>query len=88
MKKLSLLFILIISTSVYCQKFDKLALTPPMGWNSWNRFGCNINEKLIRETADALVSSGLKDAGIGSTDKSLKAVLPSHDVLMLRLGSR
>ena len=34
-----------------------------MGWNSWNRFACNINEKLIRETADALVSSGMKEGG-------------------------
>ncbi|UMP06259.1 NPCBM/NEW2 domain-containing protein [Amycolatopsis sp. EV170708-02-1] len=37
--------------------------TPPMGWNSWNKFGCDINEKLIRETADAMVSSGMKAAG-------------------------
>ncbi|RVX45971.1 alpha-galactosidase [Nonomuraea polychroma] len=36
---------------------------PPMGWNSWNRFGCNIDENLIRSTADALVSTGLRDAG-------------------------
>lgn len=36
---------------------------PPMGWNSWNKFGCNINEELIRETADAIVASGLRDAG-------------------------
>ena len=42
---------------------DGLALTPPMGWNSWNKFGCNVSEKLIRETADALVATGLKDAG-------------------------
>ncbi|HVZ78302.1 MAG TPA: glycoside hydrolase family 27 protein, partial [Gemmatimonadaceae bacterium] len=40
-----------------------LAATPPMGWNSWNRFGCDINESLIRETADAMVSSGMRDAG-------------------------
>jgi alpha-galactosidase len=40
-----------------------LALTPPMGWNSWNRFGCNINEVLIRGAADAIVSSGMRDAG-------------------------
>ena len=40
-----------------------LATTPPMGWNSWNRFHCDINERLIRETADAMVSSGLRDAG-------------------------
>ena len=32
-------------------------------WNSWNKFACNIDEFLIRETADALVSSGLRDAG-------------------------
>ena len=40
-----------------------LALTPPMGWNSWNRFACNINEQIIRDTADALASSGMKEAG-------------------------
>jgi len=40
-----------------------LASTPPMGWNSWNTFGENINEAVVRETADALVSTGLKDHG-------------------------
>lgn len=40
-----------------------LAQTPPMGWNSWNTFGGAINESVIRETADAFVSEGLKDAG-------------------------
>jgi len=40
-----------------------LALTPPMGWNSWNHFQCNINEKVIRDTADAMVASGMRDAG-------------------------
>jgi alpha-galactosidase len=40
-----------------------LAPTPPMGWNSWNKFGCDIDEELIRETADAMVSSGMKRAG-------------------------
>ena len=40
-----------------------LASTPPMGWNSWNTFGENINETVVRETADALVSTGLKDHG-------------------------
>jgi alpha-galactosidase len=34
-----------------------------MGWNSWNRFGCDVDEELIRETADAMVASGMKDAG-------------------------
>ena len=40
-----------------------LAATPPMGWNSWNTFGGNIDEDLIVETADSLVASGLRDAG-------------------------
>jgi len=40
-----------------------LAPAPPMGWNSWNRFGCHIDEQLIRETADAMVRSGMRDAG-------------------------
>lgn len=38
-------------------------MTPPMGWNSWNTFGPNINEKLIRETADRIVEEGYKEAG-------------------------
>jgi alpha-galactosidase len=42
---------------------DALAATPPMGWNSWNKFQCNVDENLIRQTADAMVSSGMKDAG-------------------------
>jgi alpha-galactosidase len=40
-----------------------VARTPPMGWNSWNTFGCNINETLIRQMTDAMVSSGMRDAG-------------------------
>jgi len=42
---------------------NTLAKTPPMGWNSWNKFACNVSEDLIRQTADAMVSSGMKDAG-------------------------
>jgi alpha-galactosidase len=45
------------------QKFDGLAATPPMGWNSWNKFACNVSEQLIRETADAMVATGMRDAG-------------------------
>ena len=40
-----------------------VARTPPMGWNTWNTFGCNINETLIRQMADAMVSSGMRDLG-------------------------
>lgn len=42
---------------------NALARTPPMGWNSWNRFGCNVSDKLIRETADAISANGMRDAG-------------------------
>jgi alpha-galactosidase len=42
---------------------DVLARTPPMGWNSWNKFACNVSEQLIRDTADAMVSSGMQAAG-------------------------
>lgn len=43
---------------------DRLAMTPPMGWYPWNIFGEDPqNERLIREIAEAVVSSGMKDAG-------------------------
>src|SRR5216683_7417915 len=41
----------------------KLAQTPPMGWNSWNKFACDVSEQLIRETADAMVGTGMQAAG-------------------------
>ncbi len=40
-----------------------LACRPPMGWNTWNTFGEEINEKLLMESADALVLLGYKDVG-------------------------
>ncbi len=41
-----------------------LALTPPMGWNSWNKFGCkDINENVVHQAADAMAGTGMKDAG-------------------------
>jgi alpha-galactosidase len=63
MKKFFLSLISIFIVMANGQKFDGLAMTPPMGWNSWNKFACNVDEKLIRETADAMVSSGMKEAG-------------------------
>ena len=54
--------VLISSSLLYAQ--DKgLASTPPMGWNSWNKFGCNVSEDMIRQMADGMVKSGMKDAG-------------------------
>ena len=58
---------LLAATALPClakaQANPTLASTPPMGWNSWNKFGCDVSDKLIREMADAMVTSGMKDAG-------------------------
>lgn len=49
---------------VRAQKFETLAGTPPMGWNSWNKFACDgISEKVIREVADAMAASGMQQSG-------------------------
>lgn len=54
---------LMLSTQAISQKFENLANTPPMGWNSWNTFRTEINETLVKEIADKFVESGLKKAG-------------------------
>ncbi len=51
------------NNSLSAQDSVQLAKSPPMGWNSWNKFGCNINEKIIMEMADAMVRSGMSKAG-------------------------
>ncbi len=58
-----ILSILIYSVSVNAQKIEGLALTPPMGWNSWNTFQTKISEQLVEEMADKMVSSGMLAAG-------------------------
>jgi alpha-galactosidase len=64
MKKLVLLFFsIILITGASAQKFEDLAKTPPMGWNSWNKFGCDVSEKLVMQAADEMVRSGMQDAG-------------------------
>lgn len=65
MRKILLLTVFTVSfiTSLFAQKYENLALTPPMGWNSWNKFACNIDENLIKGIADQMVESGLRDAG-------------------------
>jgi alpha-galactosidase len=68
MKKLSFLLAALCSllTAVSFAQSDVskgLALTPPMGWNTWNKFACNVSDDLVRGMADAMVKSGMKDAG-------------------------
>jgi len=66
MRTASLLVLLVlawVAVPASAQKFAELARTPPMGWNSWNHYGCSIDEDLIRRTADAMVANGMRDAG-------------------------
>ncbi len=67
MKILSVIIgVLLMSANFYSQDNTnphKLALTPPMGWNSWNLYQCDINEDLIKKTADAMVEKGMLEAG-------------------------
>lgn len=51
------------SAGAHAAPGNGLARTPPMGWNSWNHFSCNITEQTIRETADAMVVTGMRNAG-------------------------
>lgn len=63
MRKLLTLAVLALTTSAFAQKFEGLALTPPMGWNSWNTFANKINEEVVRGVADTMAANGMRDAG-------------------------
>ncbi len=64
MKRNLLITALLLLVSVtYAQKFENLAQTPPMGWNSWNKFACNVSAQMLMDIADAMVNTGMKDAG-------------------------
>jgi alpha-galactosidase len=54
---------MVATATPLCAQDKALAATPPMGWNSWNHFAERINARTIRAQADAMVSSGMKDAG-------------------------
>lgn len=60
----SLLMLVLLAPAAGHALENGLARTPPMGWNSWNKYACKgINEGVVRETADAMASNGMKDAG-------------------------
>ncbi len=62
-KSLLLIAGIFLFAGISAQKFDHVAPTPPMGWNSWNKYACDVSETLIMGMADAMVNSGMKDAG-------------------------
>jgi alpha-galactosidase len=51
------------ASGAHSPKFAQLAMTPQMGWNSWNKFQGRVSEELIRETANAMATNGMKAAG-------------------------
>ena len=55
--------ILLSAFTVASAQSTKLAATPPMGWNSWNHFGTKVTDADVRTAADAMVASGMRDAG-------------------------
>ncbi len=70
-------------------KWENLAPTPQMGWNSWNKFATNISEDLIKATADKMVEMGLVDAVKPfTTAKPVKVTVPSHDVITYKLSPK
>ena len=56
-KKIFLALVLVMNAAGLDNGLGK---TPPMGWNSWNKFACNLNETVIRQTVDLLKSTGLQ----------------------------
>lgn len=57
------LLVLVLAFSHFEASAQEIAATPPMGWNSWNHFHRNVSDAVVRAQADAMVSSGMKDAG-------------------------
>ncbi|KAM3256139.1 hypothetical protein ACQJBY_048953 [Aegilops geniculata] len=70
-------FLLLSSTSPAAAQKNRLGRTPQMGWNSWNHFGCKIDEVIIRKIADAMVDTGL--AKLGYEYVNLDDCWASHD---------
>lgn len=60
MRSIVLILVLILAVN---SLDNGLGRTPPMGWNSWNHFGCKINETIVKQTADLLISTGLAAKG-------------------------
>ncbi len=57
------ILILLTACEIPSARAQELAATPPMGWNSWNHFGCKVTDAIVREQARAMATNGMKAAG-------------------------
>jgi alpha-galactosidase len=55
--------LILLSGGIAWAQDSALARTPPMGWNSWNHYACEVSDAVVRAQADALVASGMKSVG-------------------------
>jgi alpha-galactosidase len=55
--------LIVLCSGIAWAQNSTLARTPPMGWNSWNHFACNVSDAIVRAQADAMVGSGMKSVG-------------------------
>ena len=62
MNRFLIILLIAMNFSAFGQ-FPELAPSPPMGWNSWNAFGLEINSKIVMDVADSMVAKGMADAG-------------------------
>src|ERR1017187_5374397 len=101
MRKILLFATLCLTATAFAQKFEGLALTPPMGWNSWNTFASNIDEQLVRGMADTMIANGMRDAlltqpaGLAGADEHLACdrtgafgALAQHLVDIIAVGNQ
>ena len=63
LRMLLLLPLLLLALPSSCHGLQNGFRLPQLGWNSWNHFGCGVTEQDVRNTADAFVSTGMKNAG-------------------------
>lgn len=64
MRKIVFIILVIMGcNTIMAQKWEKIGDRPQMGWSTWNKFQGNISEAIIKGIADAMVASGLSEAG-------------------------
>ncbi len=91
MKRTFLFLATILATTlVMAQKSPGLALTPPMGWNSWNTFGTDINDGLVGRSVEMnrhvyQLRDLIHQKNMGTIQQKINQSIASHDVLLIRL---